>query len=345
MAQQKTFKLEEFKPSNLVYNQLTKREGQKQKLAFISCKHGDSNVNPSIQTGVVDIVCRGLPAPATEGRPEPGAYINFPIDVTQPDGKRLYDHLIAIDEEVGSNDWKQKYLGEKKYADFAYISLVRTPKEDDSDSEDEGNSKKKKSSLPKLPYVKAKFMTARDNDKIITTPMFLRTFGSKEPKVKLENVNTIEGLRKIIRLGSKLRAVLAFSKVWSGMIGSDKKYGVGLKIVGLEIESGAGSSNAEYRDSGGFLSESDDDNDAPIASSLSKTNKAAKPVDDGEDGEDDNDDAHNHNQSDDESDNNFKKPAAPAAVEEEGEEETSPVPDTKKSKSKGRSSKSRNNFD
>jgi hypothetical protein len=346
IASSKTFKLEEFVPSNLHYNALQKREGQKQKMGYINYKAGETMYNPSIQTDVIDIVCRGLPAPPSEGQPEPGAYINFPIDVTQPGGKRLYDILVAVDQVVGSAEWKAKYLGEKKPNDVAYIPLVRTPKDDD-DSDEEENPRKKKSTLPKLPYVKAKFMTPRESDKVITTPMFTRTFGSKEPKVKLEGHNSVDALRKLIRLGAKLRGVLSFSKVWSGTVGSDKKYGVGLKIIGLEIQPSTGVGNAEYRESGGFLDEDDEETDAPITSTLAKA-KARAPVDSDED----NEDATNHNQSDDESDNNFKtRKAAPptdededAEAEADAEEPESPLPEKKSKKGKS-GSRSKNTFD
>jgi hypothetical protein len=185
--------------------------------------------------------------------------LKIPFNLDDPDSKKFYDLLCAIDQKC--EDDKEVIWGTKKKADaYKYQALVRQPAENPDAPED----------APAKPdYVTVKFDFDYKTSGI-NTKVYQNTDGDR---VEL-STPTLDDVQKYVRYKSEFRPVFALCKLYAGKAAGDdgkRKYGLGLKLKHIEVKPSEMSAQDEQE---AFVDD-DADDDAPVQRKLVKETKEA----------------------------------------------------------------------
>jgi len=150
--------------------------------------------------------------------------LRIPFDLNDPESKKLYEVLTAIDQKC--EDDKEKIWGDKKKANaYKYQSIVRQPAENPDAPED----------APQKPdYVTTKFDLDYKSGKV-NTKVYLNTDGDRAEV----STPTLDEVRKFVRYKCEFRPVFSICKLFGGKAAGDdgkRKYGLGLKLKHIEVK-------------------------------------------------------------------------------------------------------------
>jgi len=170
--------------------------------------------------------------------------LRIPFDLNDPEAKKLYEVLTAIDQKC--EDDKEKIWGDKKKANaYKYQSIVRQPAENPDAPED----------APQKPdYVTTKFDLDYKSGKV-QTKVYINADGDRSEV----DAPTLDEVRKYVRYKCEYRPVFSICKLYGGKAAGDdgkRKYGLGLKLKHIEVKPSEVTAQDEQE---GFVDDDDDD--------------------------------------------------------------------------------------
>lgn len=153
-------------------------------------------------------------------------YINIPLDPDQSACIELRDALSRIDNYIGSDDFKKKFFGPKRWDRYAYKPIIRSKGAYEDDNSEEDYPKKSIQFLP--PYCKVKLVTENYNNKTI-----VKFNGKKMP------INSITDITKYVGYKCMATFTIRIHKIWAqkcAMQGHSKiLYGTGLCMEKISV--------------------------------------------------------------------------------------------------------------
>jgi hypothetical protein len=171
--------------------------------------------------------------------------IKIPFNLDDPESKKLYDLLCAIDDKCEAD--KEVIWGDKKKANaYKYQSIVRQPAEN-PDAPDDAPEKPDYFTLKfdfdnKTSEIKTKVYQNNDGDRTeVPTPTF-------------------DDVTKHIRYKCEFRPVFSLAKLFGAKAAGDdgkRKYGLGLKLKHIEVKPSNVSDQDEQDNA--FVDDEDDD--------------------------------------------------------------------------------------
>lgn len=281
-------KYSKFDPSNVKFSRVENNEYAKtQKMSFprYTCnKRGEISV--VIQTPIIQLTQYGIP-PLHEDyckSDDDRQYIKIPFDPTQEEVMKLKEIFEEIDKIAGDRD--QELILGSKYKKYAYVPIVRKPQEKDDDSDDEDASASAYTG-PRYEYFKAK-INMDFKTKLVKTKVF-KKLSEEEAKEKgkkreiIDNIKTITDLVQHITFKSKVKMLVSINKVWAAKSADKsgkKSYGVGLKVLQIEVEGSdkAGGVMDNFKDDA-FIEDSDDEEESKIEKEVVHDAKKKEMVD------------------------------------------------------------------
>ncbi len=250
-------------------------------------------------------------------------FIKIPLDPEYPACVEMRKLFEEVDEHFGSEEFRKKFFGSKRYSKYQYQKCIRTPapRDDDSDSEEDDKKNKKskkdtnknsdKKQYPVFDTIKMKFnVVPEGNGRTNRTKLIKITDGKK----KTITANTITEIANEIKFLSDLRIVYYFNKIWANkatVTGTNVKlYGVGIKVMAIEYTPSV--SRGINPDDIAFMSEEEDD----VSSKKSKDKKSPK-LDDSDDNSDDDEESPKKNKNSDDDDEESEVEAKPSKKSKE----------------------------
>lgn len=216
------------------------------------------------------------------------AYVRIPLEVNpnvkgETDEQRsaraakllkLRNTFESIDNHMVEN--KENYFGSKKKADkYTYQPIVRQAVEkDDSDDDDsdDGDAEVIKSWKPKY-YMKAKIPLVWETDEVDLDVYRVNDEGTTDFEsdgkwTKLEDIKTLDDLKKQVAYMRDVKFVLHFCKYWAQKQpsngSSQRLYGVTLKVRRVEVKVLARTSNEDRSEDDGELFADSDSEDEVV---------------------------------------------------------------------------------
>ena len=248
---------DKFDQSRLSFTEL-KESSNKQKLAFVRYDH------PTLGEGQQLLLQFPWQKIFSYGVPRLGEYykedkdrdfLKFPIDLSNPEIKTLYEELVAFQERISSEEFRKEIFG-TKWKKYKFIDVCRTPLVDEDD-EDEGPEKP--------PFMKLKLDTAWPDGEM-KTKVYSSTQVEKTDsngtvvkdsdgnpvmtrKRVLLDVETVTDFANHVRYMSNVRIIARPVKLWAqDPKKEDPTFGVTFKIFKIEVDptSSNGTSLANY---------------------------------------------------------------------------------------------------
>lgn len=207
-------------------------------------------------------------------------FIKCPLDLQSSECNDFYNMFIKnLDEFMVSDNMKESLFG-KKNSKYEYQQTFKVPKQKDDDDDDGDNKYKKKIKYPNPPYLKLNFdVTYPENN--IKTVVYKSQGNSK--REKLNGINTINDLEKIICWKCKIKPIVKLSKVWAQTVGTGKygpEYGITFTIIKIEVEPPSDINMSDlynrYLEHDTFI---DDDDDNKVVESKSTDSKSINTKD------------------------------------------------------------------
>jgi len=173
--------------------------------------------------------------------------LKIPFDLNDPEAKKLYEVLTAIDQKC--EDEKELIWGDKKKANaYKYQSLVRQPAENPDAPED----------APVKPdYITLKFDLDYKSGEV-KSKLYKNTDGDRTEVEAL----TLDEVQKHVRYKCEFRPVFSLCKLFGSKAAGDdgkRKFGIGLKLKHIEVKPSEMSAQDEQE---AFVD--DDDEDEPV---------------------------------------------------------------------------------
>lgn len=175
------------------------------------------------------------------------AFVKVPLNTSVSEVQSLVEKIKEIDAYFSSEEFASKLLG-KKWNKYTYQPIYResTVTQDD-DSEDEGKSKKK-STLPKFPYLKLKVDTEYGSGAIKTKVFRSEMVNDKRQRTEVTDMATLDDFARVVSFQSNFRPIVRLVKFWAQpLTKKDPTWGATLKIVKTEVEPSA-KGNSLYKD-------------------------------------------------------------------------------------------------
>lgn len=243
------------------------------------------------------------------------SFVKIPLDQSIPEVKQFSELLQAIDEKIGSDEFKEKMFGSKA-SKYEYQPIYRLPQEEDEDAKKDPN---KKDYGPRHPYMKLKIDTTYPDNKVKSI-VFTSIPGAngKRTRTKVDGISSIDDISSHICFMSKIRPIGRPVKLWAQAPNKkDPTYGLTFKMAKVEVEppSKSNSNVKQYLESDAFLDSDEDETIETVkpavttkttasASTKAPTKQVAQ-VDSDEESE---------QESDEESEEEVAKPVAKAAT-------------------------------
>jgi hypothetical protein len=294
-----------FNPNNLDFSKLAepKLGGGKQYISFPRYddpKYGEQNV--IIQTPFIKLSTYGIYPYNSEYHTKAGDrdFMKVPLSDNDPNVARFKKVLKLIDKRVLK---KKKEIFSDMIPDkseqkmYNYSPLVKSPpivmgkKKKDDEKEFE-----------KPEFVKVKFDVNYKTKEYETRVYILNSRDDDlDEDAEPEPVKNIEDMEKLVRLNCDVRMILLIGKLWASKtpIGSDFKFGLGIKVLGVEVVPSAGSRSGirrQYQTRHAFVKDNDGDASGDDSDNESENEDAGEAS-----GDSDNDEAEaSGNDSDDE---------------------------------------------
>jgi len=327
---------------NLAFTELADNERvASQKIAYPRCKMGSREGQLLMQSPFIKLDSGGIPSNNSPYHPTVKSRANgvkIPLEANpnvheeskeslQKRSSKLAKFrstLEGIDKHMVSNEMKIQLFGSvSKAKKYEYVPLVRHPQEIDSDSDDEDGEEKEVKHRPV--YCKSKIDLVWGTDDEVQTKVFRENDESSGPEDKyleVDDVKTLEDLRKYMRYMSVNRYVFHFCKLWCDKQpangGKYKKYGITLKIKRVIPDKNqvVVASNDDIDDVQVCV-DSDDEGEEEVIKNYMKENSTVNANSDDED-DDDDDNNEDNDDSDEDSDDDSDEP------EEEVTQKTKP---------------------
>lgn len=262
----------EFIPSAVSFTEPAKNEYSKtQKIGFVRYDH------PKLgQTGLVlqtpsTVLERGGIPPLNETyckTDEQRENMKFPLNEQNKKSLLMVNKLSELDNVVTTKF--APLFFKNKISKYQYTSIVREPNLCESDEEDdeETKNKKVKKNESRMKYFKAKFDVDFKTKAMKT--LFYRKLSSEESaevgkKREQIFIKTMTEASDFVKFGSNVKLIVSVNKLWVSTTPNDSgkyTYGVGLKILQIEVESSKPTNITNSFGQDAFLSEESDD-DAP----------------------------------------------------------------------------------
>ncbi len=188
------------------------------------------------------------------------AFVKIPLDQSIPEVKQFSELLQAIDEKLGSDEFKEKMFGTKA-SKYEYQPIYRLPQEEDEDAKKDPN---KKDYGPRHPYMKLKIDTTYPENKVKSIVFTsVPSANGKRTRTKVEGISTVDDIASHICFMSKIRPIGRPVKLWAQAPNKkDPTYGLTFKMAKVEVEppSKSNSNVKQYLESDAFL-DSDDESE------------------------------------------------------------------------------------
>ena len=263
-AKQLTTTSGDFEPSLLTFTQFEENDRSKGQLLAYP-RYGDTKAPLMLQLPWIKIYSGGVPRLGEYYQDDKArAFIKIPLDLLDPEVKKLHDKLRKVDELMVQR--KGDLFG-KKGDKYKYISICRDPIERDDDDD-------KKPSGPQPIYIKIKLDTTYPEGDVKTL-----VYNSVEKNGKrertLQKITTVTEFAEIVRYQSRIRAIIRPVKAWAEKktkTGSDKMlYGITFKLIKVEVEPAEHGFTelSSYMVNDAFI---DSDDDEPAIVSKGKSN-------------------------------------------------------------------------
>jgi hypothetical protein len=183
-------------------------------------------------------------------------FVKVPLDQSIPEIKKFSELLQQIDENTGSDAFKEKMFGAKA-SKYQLQPIFRLPQEDDGPKDPN-----KKDYGPRHPYMKLKIDTTYPDNKVksIVFKSVLDANG-KRIRTKVNDIVTIDDIAAQICFMCKFRAIGRPVKLWAQAANKkDPTYGLTFKMSKVEVEPPVKSNSnvKQYLESDEFL-DSDDE--------------------------------------------------------------------------------------
>ena len=246
---------DKFEQSRLSFTELNDG-ANKQKLAFVRYDH------PSLGEGQQLLLQFPWQKIFSYGVPRLGEYykedkerdfLKFPIDLSNPEMKTLYDELVAFQKRMSSEEFRKETFG-TKWKKYKFIDVCRTPPVDEDDEGSEkpqfiklkldtsypdGEMKTKVYSSTQVEKTNSNGTVVKDSD---GNPVMTR-------KRELLEVETVTDFARHVRFMSNVRIIARPVKLWAQDPKlPEPKFGVTFKIFKIEVEqtTSNGTSLANY---------------------------------------------------------------------------------------------------
>ena len=194
------------------------------------------------------------------------SFVKIPLDQSVPEVKKFSELLQAIDEKMGSDEFKEKVFGSKA-SKYQYQPIFRTPLEEDDVKKDPN----KKDYGPKQPYMKLKIDTSYPDGKV-KSHVFSSILGAdgKRTRTKVEGISSIDDFASHVCFMSTIRPICRPVKLWAQPANKkDPTYGLTIKMAKVEVEppTKTTSNVKQYLESDAFL---DSDNESETIETVFK---------------------------------------------------------------------------
>ena len=188
------------------------------------------------------------------------AFVKIPLDQSIPEVKQFSELLQAIDEKLGSDEFKEKMFGAKA-SKYEYQPIYRLPQEEDEDAKKDPN---KKDYGPRHPYMKLKIDTTYPENKVKSIVFTsVPSANGKRTRTKVDGISTVDDIASHICFMSKIRPIGRPVKLWAQAPNKkDPTFGLTFKMAKVEVEppSKSNSNVKQYLESDAFL-DSDDESE------------------------------------------------------------------------------------
>ena len=186
------------------------------------------------------------------------AFVKVPLDQSIPEVKQLTDMLRALDEKLGSDEFKEKMFGAKS-SKYIYQTIIRLPQDDE-------DTKKvvKKDYGPKHPYLKLKIDTSFPDGVVKSIVYNSIMEAGKRTRTKVDGIKTIDDFASHVCWMSRIRPIVRPVKLWAQAASKkDPTYGLTFKIGKTEVEPPVKSNSnvKQFMESDAFL-DSDEESDS-----------------------------------------------------------------------------------
>jgi hypothetical protein len=271
-SQEKITNYTEFNASKLNFTKLEENERSNgQLIAYPRYTLNDVEISLDLQLPWMKLSTYGIPTLNEKTQKyyksdADRAHLRLPLDLSNPEVADFVARIKELDTLMESPEMCEKLFDPEvfgtKAKKYKYSPIFR-------ESEFIPNPKNP-SALQKPPYIKLKLDTIwPDNE--IRTKIFISELDSvtnKRTRTKAEGVRTVDDFAAIVKWQSTIRCIARPFKMWAHpMTKKDPEFGIGWKLMRIEVEKVATSVYKSLHESDNFLdSDSDDELQVQVGS-------------------------------------------------------------------------------
>ena len=282
--QNKIVKCNNFNSSNLNFKEPIESDKSKgQRISFPSYE-GEGKPPPIIRLPEIYIEMYGIPDLSVHiTNDSQRAHVKLPLNQEDPKIKELSDFLKKLDDKFGSDEYKNKLFGTKAKK-YTYNKLFKEPIED----EDDDNPKKSK--VKKLPYMKIKLHIDYETNKV-NTGIILVPQDKTDDLTIVQNIHTIDDLKKYICYQCKIEGIVKVLKLWALAPNiKDPTYGVSLRLIKAKIKMPPKLNNSDNKEFVHSIEGFEDSDEEDVLEKEDEEDKVANDDDDDDDDEEEQND-------------------------------------------------------
>jgi hypothetical protein len=243
-----TINYTDFNPSNLKFTKLEENDRSNgQLIAYPRYNRNGMEIPLEVQLPWIKLFTYGVPQLNQFYKTDSDrSHLRLPLDLTVPEIAEFAEKLRQIDSIMGSPEMMESLLG-KKSKKYKYQPLYREGIVQEEDSDEEGDSKKKKSTALRPPYFKLKLKLSYPDKKIES-----KVFESEESpetgkriRTKVDTT-TIDEFANIVRYKALIRPVMKPFKLWAHpLTKKDPEFGIACRLERIEVDKA--SINGSYK--------------------------------------------------------------------------------------------------
>ena len=228
----KIIKCQNFKTDKMTFSEFNTKNQRNvsQMICFPYYDNTDTTFNLIFKTDPIKITQYGIPkiGPKTADfikSDQDREYIKIPYDVSQPNSVELFKMLESIDKYMPTI--QDKIFGTKS-KQYKYSPIINEPREEEDDDQ---------KSKDKMKYVKIKFDTDFNNDRQISTSIFINNEFGKPVHVK--NIKTVSDVAEHVTWNGTIRLIIIVNKLWAAKTAKKKddlkEYSLSLKALQIVV--------------------------------------------------------------------------------------------------------------
>ena len=282
----------EFIPANLTFTKLEENDRSNgQLIGYPRYSSNGSESSIEIQLPWIKLITYGVPTINDKTKKyyktdNDRAHLRLPLDLQNPEVLDFTNKFKALDAIMADPEMAKKLLG-KNAKKYKYQPIYREAQvaqvDDDDDSEEDTKKSSKKDKKPtfnKPPYIKLKLdLTWPDSN--VKTKVFeslLDTTTNKRTRTKVE-ISSVDDFANIVRYLSTIRCIIKPFKIWGHPTSKkDPEYGIGWKVVRVEVEKLASNSNFKSSNSDSFIDSDSEDEIPKINKQVDTSNKQVDTI-------------------------------------------------------------------